>query len=68
MPEFKKEIKTFQVDYICDNCGSPDVKSTGVTLLSNPPQYPHTCKNCGANYVFKCTYPTMKYVVIDNSV
>ena len=56
MPEEEKEMRTFEVNYLCDECGEP-VTFTGVMLASNPPQYPHVCKACGWGGKFRKHYP-----------
>jgi len=68
MPEFKRELKTYNVQYHCDACGSNDVTFDGISLLSNPPLYPHTCKSCGKSYTFKRKYPTIECIDVDSDV
>lgn len=63
--EVKEEVKTFTVRYKCDICNKGYLESTGVALLSYPPQYPHDCSNCGKGKVFKHKYPFMDYEVIE---
>lgn len=53
--EIKKEVKTFEVEYLCDKCNEPVVFS-GRALLTSPMKYPHSCQ-CGEEYVFYCIYP-----------
>ena len=59
MPEIKKEVKTFEVNYIHDKCGEP-MMPTGQVLMSNPPQFPHICR-CGHTATFPFTYPRTVY-------
>ena len=62
MSERRTEVKTFRVDYICDTCGKGIMCSTGVTLMSNPPQYPHMCLECDATQTFTgITYPRLEH-------
>lgn len=61
MAEIKQEVKTFEVDYICDECGKGKMRNAGFVLDSNPPQYPHRCKECGAKKTFYHTYPRTVY-------
>ena len=35
----------------CEKVGGHCWKSTGLTLMSNPPQHPEYCKHCGATRV-----------------
>jgi len=66
MPESKREVKTYNVDYICDECGKGKMKLEGSCLTSFPTQYPHICDNCGASMTFtKTYYPHVIYEKID---
>lgn len=57
--EKEKEVKAYKITYLCDKCGE-EVKFTGITLMSYPPQYEHKCK-CGETYYLKKSYPSVKY-------
>jgi hypothetical protein len=60
--ERRTEVKTYQVDYICDDCESGVMAFTGRTLLSHPPQYEHQCTQCGMTRYFRgVTYPKIVY-------
>lgn len=63
MPELSKEVRTYEVNYICDVCGKGKMRPTGAMLASNPPQYPHRCNVCGAKNVFGRQYPQIAYGV-----
>ncbi len=56
------EVKVQQVKYICDYCGKGEMKHTGETLLSYPPQHIHICDNCGRGGRYSCIYPNIEYV------
>ena len=45
------------VDYVCDECGSGHMQPTGSILMSDPPQWPHACSNCGTSQTFNTKYP-----------
>ena len=60
MPELRMVMQTFKVDMECD-CGEGLMRPTGVTLMSNPAQYPHQCKVCGATKNFRVSYPHIIY-------
>lgn len=61
MPEDKRMVHVYKIDYICDECGEGYMRSTGQVLLSKPAQYPHQCTNCGAKKTFKgIKYPTKR--------
>lgn len=53
MPELEREVRLFKISYNCDKCGQGDMLPTGLTLTSNPPQYPHICDVCGHKQTFK---------------
>lgn len=57
MPEMKTRVKMYSVEYVCDECRKGVMQSTGITLTSNPPQYPHRCNKCGAEQTFMECYP-----------
>lgn len=64
MPEEIKEVKTFSVKYNCSACGNEMVFG-GITLTSNPPQYPHICSYCGNKETLKKKYPYQYFVIIE---
>lgn len=61
MPEEKKVLKTFEIDYICDRCGVGKMRNDGCCFPTSPPQCPHKCTNCGAEKTFNCNYPKIVY-------
>lgn len=61
MAETKTEVKTFKVEYVCDECGEETLKHEGGALLSSPPQYRHRCSNCGCSRTFLKIYPHIKH-------
>lgn len=63
--ERRRNVKTIEVRYICDECGSIEVEATNMTLWSYPPQYPHVCKMCGKGYTFMKTYPYVEYEYVN---
>lgn len=54
------------VEYVCDECQQGLMRPNGVMLMSNPPQYPHQCTNCGSTKVFYNQYPYQKIVATEN--
>ena len=59
MAEIKSEVKTFQIDMVCDKCGQGYMLPAGnIVLATYPIQYPHQCTNCGnvENYIIKYPY------------
>lgn len=64
MGEMRQEVKVFTVSYLCDDCGMGVMESTGAVFLSNPPQYPCECKNCGSKKTFLKNYPHTEKEII----
>ena len=62
MSEYETELKTIKISYECDKCNKGQMLPTGACLLSDPPQYPHSCNYCGFDYTFRKNYPLIKYV------
>lgn len=58
MAEVKSEVKTFEIDMVCDKCGKGVMRPTGnALLLTYPIQYPHQCTNCGNIDIYTVQYP-----------
>lgn len=59
MAEEMHEVKTFEVDMICEKCNKGHMRPVGnIVLTTYPLQYPHECDNCGhvENYTKKYPY------------
>jgi ribosomal protein S27E len=58
MSEIRYEVKTFYVNYRCEECsnGLMNWLNTAV-FTSTPITYPHRCNLCGATKVLPETYP-----------
>ena len=59
MAEVKSEVKTFEIDMVCNKCGQGSMRPYGnIVLTTYPIQYPHQCTNCGniENYTVKYPY------------
>jgi hypothetical protein len=66
--ELKQEVKSYKIEYTCDECKAGTMKFTGLTLTSNPPQYEHQCTNCGVIIHFRgITYPRIVYESKDST-
>ena len=59
----QRPIRPIEIDFTCDSCGEGKMRPTGVMLCSNPPQFPHTCINCGAEQTFREKYPMVRYAL-----
>ena len=57
MPETRREVKTYLINYICDECGDGFMEPTGKMLLTNQPGFPHQCNKCEARETFSDKYP-----------
>jgi len=67
MTEIKSSVKTFMVSKLCDKCEDGTMSPTGIMLTSNPPQYPHKCKTCGAVANLQERYPKIVYERADET-
>jgi hypothetical protein len=59
MPEIKKEVKTYAINYHCDVCEEL-MSPTGSVFTLYPPLYEHTCKN-GHLKDFRVNYPRIEH-------
>lgn len=61
--EKRTEVKAYRVDLTCESCGEGTMeRCDGGMLMSDPPQYPHRCTECGAEtHVTGTKYPYMEY-------
>lgn len=55
------------VEMKCGACPDGYMDADGIMLTSNPPQFPHTCKSCGATAIFLEKYPTYRVLRITES-
>lgn len=55
----KTRVNTYFIELICDKCGEV-MKSSGMTLMSNPPQYKYIC-SCGNSVTTNKHYPHLDY-------
>lgn len=61
MPEVKKAVQTFHVEYTCDMCAIGVMRPTGVSNTAYPAQYEHKCTHCNNVTTFRTAYPTVLY-------
>lgn len=61
MAEVKTQVKTYEVQYVCDVCKDGYMEPNGIMLTSNPPKYQHSCQNCNHSVSFRVQYPRMVY-------
>ena len=67
MAEIRREMKVYQVDMQCPDCGEGMMKFNGLKLLTNPPKYQHICDKCGFCEDYPVQYPTITYVAAEDS-
>ena len=67
--EIEFDTKTTYVEYQCDKCKIGNmVRSGNIMLMTDPPQYPHKCDNCGNMENSNISYPYTKSTkVLKNS-
>lgn len=58
----EKALQPREVDCTCGTCGRGRMRPTGAFLASSPPQYPHRCDRCGAEAVYPCRFPYLRWV------
>lgn len=68
MGERTYEARTVGVDYICDACNTGVMEQTGVMLMTDPPQWPHKCNNCGTATNLWQKYPTVRWERLPTSM
>ncbi len=60
------KIQMFTDKYRCDTCKTGYMEWKGMTLMSDPPQYPHICDKCGTEKTFiGIHYPCQSYREIE---
>ena len=57
MPIIETEVKTYSLEYLCDDCGKGYLIYKDLTFLTMPPQYKHICSNCGKQYILTESFP-----------
>jgi hypothetical protein len=68
MSEEKVEVKSFQVDYTCDECGIGKMRKSAIDVMSDPPKIHHRCTHCGAKKTFTdLRYPYITYEPVSPS-
>ena len=61
MPRVQQALKPVRVKYICDECGEGEYRPKEKLLLSDPPQFPHACNQCGDETTLSEQYPTIRF-------
>lgn len=58
--EVRFDLKAHVIKKVCDRCKSGEMKPTGSTLTSLPPQYAHQCEVCGNQETYGVIYPSVE--------
>ncbi len=61
MPEIKHEVKTYEVNYKCDECGQGEMESTRKKDVGFEKTYGHKFNYCGEQKSFEYRYPNYRY-------
>lgn len=61
MSEIRSEVRTVEIDMICDECGDGRMRPSGTVLTTYPPKFPHECDKCGHVEVYNVRYPYVIY-------
>lgn len=65
MPELKREVRTIEVNYVCDKCGHGMMHKSG-ELNEETGDVPHKCVICSHEQVFQWeNYPRIDYLGMD---
>jgi hypothetical protein len=64
MPQIEQLVRTYEANYICDECKIGTMVSTGFCFTTNPPEYPHDCSHCHKRVNFLVKYPTIIHKII----
>lgn len=59
--EARTEIKSFQVDIICDKCKEGIMEKIDPPILTFPMQYKYKCPICGYEEISLTKYPYIEY-------
>jgi hypothetical protein len=61
MSEREEEVRTFRIDYWCDECTFGEMVFTGQAITTDVTRYHHKCDKCGAVNGFLHRYPRTAY-------
>ena len=60
--EQEKEVKSYQINYICDKCGKGKMIATGMSMhCGNYSSHEHICDECGVRENLDKKYPAIRY-------
>ena len=65
--EIKTNVKTYRVDYRCDQCKQENMVDTGKSIYVGGVMYEHQCPMCGFRKNLNCKYPKLVYEKDENS-
>lgn len=58
MAEQRTPANVHTVDMVCDKCKKGFMRPGATVLMSDPPQYPHKCTECGHQANYGTIYPS----------
>jgi uncharacterized Zn finger protein len=61
----EKKIKTFKQALECPEC-SGELETNGEILTSNPPWFPHVCRDCGYTANLRDKFPRVVYKEVND--
>lgn len=60
-------VRTFTIEYRCDNCKCGIMKYTGNSITQRRTEHKHKCTDCKEKVYFKYRYPRITYEnIIEN--
>lgn len=67
MPELKREVHSFMVEYACDECSQKPnpgciLRPTGSIAMTYPAKYEYECPNCKKIVTLNARYPEIEFV------
>lgn len=59
MPEIKVQVRTYNVEFLCESCSKAALQKTGLVLTSMPAKIEYRCPNCGIKTYLTESYPKL---------
>ena len=57
MAQIVRNVQVNQVDEQCPACGQGFMRPNGISQMSKPPQYQHSCTSCNHTQYYSVRYP-----------
>ncbi len=66
MGEISQKVKTYLIEYVCDNCEKQNVRFSGVEGYTGGKYvYDHVCGHCKKEISLEDKYPLIKYLPLE---